>query len=311
MKIMPMIVLFIILTIFIRMLLSLFTNKNRRLIDRRVEDAIIKKYPEYGKDMKLKTKVKSILNFILSRFNLKDIYDLKLERANSNLESYHILGFQLLVFVLLLMRVPNILVVIFLTAVIGFLPIMYLNIEYNKRKQKFNSQLSKAVRAIANGMKAGYSFNQAFQSVADQFDDPIGTEFSKTMREINFGIDIQDALENLYQRMPSADFVILKSAVVIQKTTGGNLSEILETIEQMIVERNKLAAEIKTLTSQGKMTGYTITSIPILIFAFMNFMKPELMQPLYDEPLGLTILGVGAVMMIVGWTIINKIVTII
>jgi tight adherence protein B len=186
---------------------------------------------------------------------------------------------------------------------------------YMKRKKKIRieasaDQLPQALETMANAMKSGFSFMQAMQVVSKEIPDPIGIEFQRTIKEINLGVSMEIVFGNLLQRLPNKDLEIVLTAVLIQRSTGGNLAQILETIHETISERVRMKDELKALTSQGRMSALVITLLPVILGLVLNLMNPDYFSPMFSHPLGWLLLGGGTMSGIIGWVVIQKIVTI-
>ncbi len=197
---------------------------------------------------------------------------------------------------------------------IGFigwiLPLLYLNKKRDARISAFAEQLPQSLEMMANAMKSGFSFMQAMKLVSKELPDPISGEFQQTINEINLGISTEAAFENLLKRIPDKDLEIVVTAVLIQRSTGGNLAQILETIHETISERVKMKDELKALTSQGRMSALIITLLPVILGILLNVMNPDYFTPMFSHPLGWVLLGGGTLSGIMGWIFIKKVVTI-
>lgn len=196
-------------------------------------------------------------------------------------------------------------------AVVGaFLPIIFIKIKKDNRRKAFEAQLSDTLIMICNGLRSGFSFQQAMENVANDMPPPIGIEFGRVCNEIRYGATMEDALNNMVDRVKSADFMLVVSAVLIQRTTGGNLSEILSTISETIRDRIKIKGEINSITAQGRMSGMIIGALPICIAAILMVVNPEYMSTFFTTTAGNIMLAVSVVMEVLGFFAIRKVVTI-
>lgn len=202
----------------------------------------------------------------------------------------------------------------FLAFIIGcaawFVPMMVLKGKVKKRIKLLNDQLGDAIAMISNSLKAGYSFFQAIDMVAKEMTGPIAEEFQVLLKEINFGLTTEKAFENLVARVSSDDLELLVTAVLIQRQTGGNLSEVLDNISTTIRERVKIKGEIKTLTAQGRISGWIISLLPVGLGFLIYLINPQLISLLFTRTLGILILVVSAMMELIGIFLIQKIVKI-
>lgn len=189
-------------------------------------------------------------------------------------------------------------------------PIMYMKSKQKKRRDMFESQLSDALMIASNCLKSGLTFNQAMDTISSECDDPIKSEFKRTVNEITFGSSQDEALEAMAKRVKSEDFDLVVSAVSIQRQTGGNLSEILDTIAGTIRERYKIRGEIRTLTGQGRVSGLIIGSLPVALLLIMSLINKELIMTLFTTSTGNILLLLSVGLETIGAIAINKIVTI-
>lgn len=199
-----------------------------------------------------------------------------------------------------------------LYAAIGFfLPRFLINRRVNKRLIAFESQLPDTLGLWVNALRSGYSVLQAMEAISKDAPEPTKTEFERVVREVQLGIDMSDALQHLLDRIESEDLDLVVTAVNIQREVGGNLAEILEVISHTIRERIKLKGEIRVLTSQGRMTGYLISGLPIALALFLNFASPGYMREMFTNRMcGWPLLGVALALIGIGAAIIQKIVDI-
>jgi tight adherence protein B len=191
-----------------------------------------------------------------------------------------------------------------------WLPGYYLKKKKSARLNRCVIQLSSALGTMANAMRAGFSFMQAMQMVAKEMPDPLGPEFDYTLREINLGVPLEQAFQGLVNRLPDKDLEMVISALLIQRSTGGNLAELLETMQETVRGRIRIKEELKTLTAQGRISAWIISLLPIFIGVVVNFINPEYFGPMLTHPLGWGMLGLGSISGMLGWIMIQKIVRI-
>ncbi|WP_099353982.1 type II secretion system F family protein [Fredinandcohnia onubensis] len=196
-----------------------------------------------------------------------------------------------------------------LCGIIGFyLPILYIKRKRKLRLKKCSEQLGNALGTMANALRAGFSFMQAMKMVAEEIEDPLGPEFLNTLKEINYGVKIEDAFDNLLKRLPDRELEMVLTTLLIQRSSGGNLAYLLETMQETIIDRSRVQDEVKTLTAQGKMSSVIITLLPPALALYLTLVNPEYFNMLFSHPLGWGMLIVGGINMILGWLFINKIV---
>jgi tight adherence protein B len=193
----------------------------------------------------------------------------------------------------------------------GFaMPWVYLNWKRTKRLLKFEEEFPEALDLISRALKAGHAFVTGLKMVADEINDPIGPEFRKTFDEQNFGLPLKDALENLTARVPSLDVRFFATAVLIQRETGGNLSEILETLGHVVRERFKILRQVRVHTAHGRLTGYVLLGLPVVLAIALMFINPDHMNLLFREPLGRAMLMIAMGMQTVGYFWIKQVIKI-
>lgn len=195
---------------------------------------------------------------------------------------------------------------------VGFLvPRIYVSREISKRLIAFETQLPDTLGLWVNALRSGYSVLQAMEAIAQDAPEPTKSEFRRVVQEVQIGIDMPDALEHLLERIDSPDLDLVVTAVNIQREVGGNLAEILGVIAETIRERIKLKGEIRVLTSQGRITGYIISALPILVALFLYVINPAYMGQLFtNQSCGWPMLGLGLALIGIGAAIIQKIVDI-
>ncbi len=212
----------------------------------------------------------------------------------------------------------------FLLAIFGVNPITYLAIgavglavppllierACKKRKELFNRQLGEALIVMGNCVRSGYTFQQAMESIATDMKPPISTEFAHVLRETKYGLSFDEAMEHMKQRVENKEFELLVTAVTISNQVGANLSDMLELISNTIRDRLKLREEAKVLTSQGRLSGFIVGALPIILGLAMMIMNPEYIGSFFESTIGKVMLAVGAVMEVIGFIVVNKIVDI-
>ena len=190
------------------------------------------------------------------------------------------------------------------------LPWMFLRIKRTRRMRTFEENFPEALDLVSRALKAGHAFATGMKMVADEMPEPIGPEFRKTFDEQNFGLPLKDALTNLTLRVPLLDVRFFSTAVLIQRETGGNLSEILENLAHVVRERFKILRQVRVYTAHGRLTGYVLLALPVFLMIALSFINPEHMQLLFQEKIGHMLLAGAAVMQVVGYVWIKQVVKI-
>lgn len=185
-----------------------------------------------------------------------------------------------------------------------------LGLRIRRRRKKFTNQLGDMLTMVANALRAGFSFMQAFELIAREMDAPMGREVQLVVNEVNLGNTLESALDNMQRRVASPDFELVVTAVLIQRQVGGDLASILDTISETIAERVRMRREVMTLTAQGRLSGLVIAILPIILAFVMNAINPSYLQPLIETDIGhLFIIG-GIISEVIGILCIRYIVNI-
>lgn len=188
------------------------------------------------------------------------------------------------------------------------MPPLLVSSKRKKRLELFGTQLGDALMLISNGLRAGFSFEQAMATVAKDMPEPVSDEFAKTIRDLKMGVSLEKALVSMTERTENTDMRLLTSAVLIQRQVGGNLADILDTISVTIQDRIKIKRNIRTLTAQGKISGLIVGSIPLLLVAALSLIAPGYLQPMFSTIPGIVMLCIAVVMEIAGFIVIRKMV---
>jgi len=196
-------------------------------------------------------------------------------------------------------------------ALIGlYAPFLYIRRQQGKRLNKFDNQLADMLNLMVNGLRAGYSIMQALEAVSKELPPPISDEFRRVVQEMQIGIPMDVALENLTRRIPSKDLDLLVTAVNVQREVGGNLAEILDTITHTIRERVRVKGEIRILTSQMLISGRFLAIMPVAVIVVMYFINREYMMRFFNPATsmyGIPALIIGAFMIMIGYFLMMKI----
>lgn len=194
-------------------------------------------------------------------------------------------------------------------AIVGlFLPRIYVGRQKNQRLNRFNDQLQDMLNLVVNGLRAGYSTVQAMEAVSRELPTPISTEFQRVVQEMQLGINMETALDNLVRRIPSDDLDLIIVAINVQREVGGNLAEILDTISYTIRERVRIKGEIRVLTAQVMYSGRFLSLLPIILSLLLWFLNRSYMMTFFDNLIcGLIMLGTAAIMVGTGYFIMTRI----
>jgi tight adherence protein B len=188
------------------------------------------------------------------------------------------------------------------------LPIMKVWKARNERMMKFEEQLPDAIDSMRRALKAGHPFGATLKLVAEDMEDPIAREFELTFADLNYGNDIRRAMLGLLQRVPSLTVMALVTSVLVQKETGGNLAEILEQISKVIRGRFRFYRRVKTLSAEGRLSGWILALIPFLLFAMLMITTPTYLPVLLESPTGQKMIMVGGIAGFIGILWIRRII---
>lgn len=273
---------------------------------------------KYENNKKNKVSILKILSSLLPNIKLNKKKDHKIEmdlmKADINITLEELLTIKLLsslAFGVLAYAISkNLLVVIISFILIWNIPKLIIASRKKERIKLFDSQLNEGIMIISNSLKAGYSFLQAVAVVTQETKDPFSKEFKKLLKEMSLGITEEEALKNLLNRMESDDLRLIINAILIQKDTGGNLSEILDNISETIRERQKIKGELKTLTAQGKLSGIIVMLIPVFLGAAIYLFNKEYMMLLFTTTTGIVMICTSVISELLGLVMIRKIINI-
>jgi tight adherence protein B len=196
----------------------------------------------------------------------------------------------------------------FLYAGVGLIaPYMFLRWKMKRRIENFEAQLPEALDMLINAMQAGYSYQAAMELVGQELPEPLGTEFAQFYEEQRLGIDVRSALLAMQERVQSLDLKMFITAVLIQRETGGNLTEVLGNISHVIRERFRIQGELRTLTAQVKLSGKLLGLLPIIVVAGIMLINPAFAEPLFREKSGHIILMAAGISQVLGFVMMRKI----
>jgi tight adherence protein B len=198
-----------------------------------------------------------------------------------------------------------------LAAAAAFLaPIVKLRLERGKRLDRFEEQLPEALDVMSRGLQAGHPFTASLKLVATQMDEPISREFGQAFSDISYGVSVKGAFLRMLERMPSVSLMAVITAVLVQRESGGNLSEILQRIAAVVRARFKFQRRVKTLSAEGRASAWVLSMTPFAMAGLLTLVSPDYIPELTKDPAGRKIIGVAFVMMLLGMAWIQKIIRI-
>lgn len=187
---------------------------------------------------------------------------------------------------------------------------MFIDFKHGQRMTEFGDQFADALGVMANGAKSGQTVLQTLETVSQDFNDPLQSEVEEVLGELRMGVPLDEALDHWVARMPGEDLEIACTALIVQRQTGGNVAEILDTVALTIRERNKLHKQVRALTATGRISGWVMSLLPVGMFLAMYLIAPARTGLLISHPIGLVLTGIGIGAIMVGSYFIKKIVTI-
>ena len=209
-----------------------------------------------------------------------------------------------------LMFLPQKLAAVVFGLLLLFLPLLWLKMAELSYYSKFREQLPEALDLLARAVRSGHAISSGMGMIGQEMEDPIRTEFAAVVDEVNLGLTMKEALDNLCARVPSMDIRFFTIAILLQKETGGNIAEILDNISRLLRERVQFARQVKALTAEGRYSAGVLIALPIVMFIYIYFMNYNYISTLWTEDIGHYLLFGAIVLQIIGAWIIKKIVTI-
>jgi tight adherence protein B len=254
----------------------------------------------------------SFLNVILQDFALPRAIQAKIIQADMETTSLSVLlssaGFAAAGFGIAYLWVQIIAVQLIAAVVLSYAPFGFITFKAARRMKKFNDGLPDAIDMMSRALRAGHSMTASINVIAEQAAEPVRSEFSEVFKQQNFGLPIREAMGQMLERVPSQDLRVLVTGILVQKETGGNLVEILDRTAHTIRERLRIQGEIRTHTAQGRLTGYILCALPIVMLVVINFMNPGYSKVLTETPTGHMISYIGIGLLITGGLIIRQII---
>ena len=194
--------------------------------------------------------------------------------------------------------------------IFGVIPYLVVRFYRTKRLNTFEEQFPEAIDLLARARRAGHACPTGLQMVSDEIPEPVGSEFKLMYDRQNFGMPLNDALKGLAERIPILDAKFFATAVLTQRETGGNLSEVLDNLSVVIRDRFRVKRQVRVLTAHGRITGWILAGLPPALAVILTFVSPQHMKTMLTDPLGIQMLAVGGTMQVIGTLVIRKLVNI-
>jgi tight adherence protein B len=190
------------------------------------------------------------------------------------------------------------------------LPNLYVRRKRTKRLNAFEELLPESIDLVGRALRAGHPLSAGFKMAADDGPEPVAGEFRRIFEEQRFGLPLQDSLLGMADRVDLMDVRILVTAILIQREVGGNLAEILDTLSAVVRARFTIRRQIRVYTAQGRMTGYLLSALPLILFSILYMINAQYMSILFTDPVGKILIGMAISMQFLGFLWIRKIIKI-
>lgn len=250
------------------------------------------------------------LGNLLSRKNSMENKRKKLQQAYIFMRVEEFIGISILaglVFALLFFVLTKLWILSLIGFALGYkIPDVFVNSSKRNRMKRLNNQLPEALNIISNGLRVGFSFNQAMNVAANELERPIKDEFNKILRDNSIGKTLDEALIAFSNRTDDEDVDMFITALLIQRKVGGNLAEVLDTIANTIRDRTRIRGEVKTLTAQGRLSAIVISVLPFGVAGFIFIANPSYIMELFKSTFGLIMVVLALVLQVLGIFIIVK-----
>ena len=219
-------------------------------------------------------------------------------------------GLALSGFLLVLSMRQTFVLALLFAGLLGAMPYAYLLWRKSQRLAMFERQLPEALELVSRALRAGHAFSVGLKMVGEEAADPIGKEFRQVFDEVSMGVSLPQALDNMTRRMDSVDLRFFITSVLVQRETGGNLAEIIDSLAGLIRQRFELQLKVKALSAEGRISAVILLGLPIVVGALLFKTSPDYMGLLFTDPIGRNFATVGSIMMVVGAVMMKRMVII-
>jgi tight adherence protein B len=309
----------ILLTTFLLIMVTMRQTEEEKIVGQRMamlrQSLRTSEGMAFGAEQLLKKKKKSRLDWLnefLCRFRLGKALEEHILQADSSTTVGGLLLKSMSLWIagycITWLFAPMILIDAFAGLALSLVPYGILSLKRRRRINAFNAALPEAIDILARALRAGHSVVGALEMLAENAQKPASQEFAEVFKQLNLGLPMRNALLQLLERMPSADLRVLVTAIMVQKDTGGNLVEILDRTVFVIRERLRVQGEIQVQTAQGRLTGWILTALPVVMLLLLNLVNPGYSSILFHEPVGRKLIYISLAMLGIGGGIIRQIV---
>jgi tight adherence protein B len=249
---------------------------------------------------------------ILDRFEFAKAVQLRIQQARSSTSVAGLILTSVGLFIsgsaITWVFAPMVLIDLAVGVSLSVMPFGILSLKRSRRVNAFNQALPECIDMLARALRAGHSVIGALEMLAGNAQEPAAFEFGEVFKQLNLGLPMRNALMQLLDRVPSPDLRVLVTAIMVQKDTGGNLVEILDRTVFVIRERLRIQGEIRVETAQGRLTGWILTALPVVMMILLNLVNPGYSSILFHDPFGRKLMYVSLGMLAVGGIVIRQIV---
>jgi tight adherence protein B len=295
----------------------LSSSKSQRLVARRIAGIRVSTYEAGSVEALELLKVEPVtrfdwLNRLIYKYPIARMLETRILQADSKTTPAMLLvatfGLAIVGFISVSLFFNIIAIQIVVACVLGYIPFGYISFKRSRRIAAFNAGLPDAIDMMGRALRAGHAMTASISIVAEQSAEPVRSEFGEVFKQQNFGLPLRDAFMQMLEHVPSQDLRVVVTGILVQKETGGNLADILDRTAHTIRERLKIQGEIRTHTAQGRMTGWILCMLPVVMLVIINILNPGYSKILMDTPIGqmLSYLGIG--LLVAGGLIIRQII---
>jgi tight adherence protein B len=249
---------------------------------------------------------------LLKRFPISKMLEDRISQADSKMSVVTLFLLSLCAavagYLLISLFVPVLLIQVAAAVAASAIPFGFVSFKRSRRIAAFTRALPDAIDMMGRSLRAGHSMAASISIVGEQSPEPLGGEFREAFRQQNFGLPLRDALWQILEHVPSQDLRVLITGILVQKETGGNLAEILDRTAFVIRERLRIQGEIRTHTAQGRMTGWILCTLPVVMLLVINMVNPGYSKVLLDTPTGHKLIYIGLGLLTTGAVIIRQII---
>jgi len=251
-----------------------------------------------------------VLDRLLVRVPIALKLNMFIQQAGLEIHVARLLAIMLIIYVTifligLILQYPLIAVLV-VAAVGAIVPYLIIGVKRQQRFSRFEEQFPESIDLLARAVRAGHAFTTGMELIGKEMPEPIATEFRTTYEQQNLGLPLREAFQNLLLRVPLDDVHVFVTALMIQRESGGNLAEILDSLAAVIRDRFKLMKQVRVFTAQGRITLYILTAVPPITLLMLYFMNPRYMEVLFKDPTGLKLLALAVILQILGFLTIRK-----